>query len=240
MADESAQTLLAAGDAAANAKTISGVDSDVATTSSSSNAAVEKMVKKGIPLLTDYWKKSTVTEADWSAYHNVDWLPHGVESFIPDLEFPTVYFESYLVVGFGLPPSKFLVSILNFLKCELVHLNPNAIDALSCFTMSCECWLGIALDTSLFCYFYYPARYDKTVDSGIGMSLRRHRQKEYLDATFKGCWKGASQKWFLVEMHVLLQWTNKHLLLPQIDDKQGELEITPRCHTPKFQILECD
>jgi hypothetical protein len=64
MADESAQTLLAAGDAAANAKTISGVDSDVATASSSSNAAVEKMVKKGIPLLTDYWKKSTVTEAD--------------------------------------------------------------------------------------------------------------------------------------------------------------------------------
>jgi hypothetical protein len=56
--------LLAAGDAAANAKTISGVDSDVATASSSSNAAVEKMVKKGIPLLTDYWKKSTVTEAD--------------------------------------------------------------------------------------------------------------------------------------------------------------------------------
>jgi hypothetical protein len=57
MADESTQTLLAVGDAAANTKTISVVDSDVAATSSSSNAAVEKTVKKGIPLLTDYWKK---------------------------------------------------------------------------------------------------------------------------------------------------------------------------------------
>jgi hypothetical protein len=28
-------------------------------------------------------------------------------------------------------------------------------------------------------------------------------------------------------MHVLPQWTNKNLLPPQIDDKQGEPEITP-------------
>jgi hypothetical protein len=48
------------------------------------------------------------------------------------------------------PPSKFLVAVINFLVCELVHLNPNAIVTLSYFTMLCECWLGIALDTSLF------------------------------------------------------------------------------------------
>jgi hypothetical protein len=34
--------------------------------------------------------------------------------------------------------------------------------------------------------------------------------------------------WFLVDMHVLPQWTNKHLLPPHIDDKWGELEVTPR------------
>jgi hypothetical protein len=50
-----------------------------------------------------------------------------------------VYFQSHLVAGLDLPPSKFLVSILNFLKCELVHLNLNVITALSCFTMLCEC-----------------------------------------------------------------------------------------------------
>jgi hypothetical protein len=40
--------------------------------------------------------------------------------------------------------------------------------------------------------------------------------------------KDASQKWFLVDMHVLPQLSNKHLLLPHIDDKRGELEMTPR------------
>jgi hypothetical protein len=61
-----------------------------------------------------------------------------------------VCFESHLATGLGLPPSKFLVSILNFLMCALVHLNPNGIATLSCFTMLCECWLGIAPDTSMF------------------------------------------------------------------------------------------
>jgi hypothetical protein len=97
-----------------------------------------------------------VTEADHFAYHVVDWLSDGVESFAPDLEFLTVdnativCFESHLSFGLGLPPSKFLISTLNFLRCELVHLNPNVITVLSCFTTLCECWLGITHDTNLF------------------------------------------------------------------------------------------
>jgi hypothetical protein len=79
--------LLAAGDAAADAETIFGAKSDVAATSSSSNAVIKKMAKKDVPALTDHWKKSTMAEADRSAYHNVSWLPGGVGSFIPDLEF---------------------------------------------------------------------------------------------------------------------------------------------------------
>jgi hypothetical protein len=54
MAGESDQTLLATGDAAANAKMISGVESDVVVASSSSNVVVEKMVKKNAPTLTDF------------------------------------------------------------------------------------------------------------------------------------------------------------------------------------------
>jgi hypothetical protein len=98
----------------------------------------------------------TITEADHSAYHTAGWL----ESFIHAVDIPTVddsivvCFESHLVAGLGLPPNKFLVAIMNFFGCELVHLNLNAIAALSCFTMLCECWLGIAPDTSLFWYFY--------------------------------------------------------------------------------------
>jgi hypothetical protein len=129
-----------------------------------------------------------------------------------------VCFESHLIAWLGLPPSKFLVSIINFLVCELVHLNLNAIATLSHFTMLVECWLGIPQDTSLFRYFYSLARYENGVFFRFGLSLCSHRRKDYLDATFKGCWKGASQKWFLVDMCVPPQWVNKHLLLPHIDD----------------------
>jgi hypothetical protein len=87
-----------------------------------------------------------------------------------------VCFKSHLIARLGLPPSKFLVVVMGFLGCELVHLNPNAITALSCFTMLCECWIGIASDISLFWYFYSLARYDKVVYSRIRLSLHRHRR----------------------------------------------------------------
>jgi hypothetical protein len=155
VASEVDQTLLTASDAAA-AKATSGAESDTVVSSYSSNAATQKIVKKDIPTLQDYWKKSTVTEADHAAYHTISWLLGGVISSTSDLEFLTVdnttivCFESHLIAGLGLPLSKFLISILNFLKCELVHLKLNVIATLSCFTMLCECWLEIAPDTSLF------------------------------------------------------------------------------------------
>jgi hypothetical protein len=96
------------------------------------------------------------------------------------VEYPTiddnivVCFESHLVVGLGLPPSKFLVAVMSHLGCELVHLNLNATAALSCFTMLCECWQGIVLDTSIFWYFYSLTRYEKVIFSGIELSLCCH------------------------------------------------------------------
>jgi hypothetical protein len=44
-----------------------------------------------------------------------------------------VCFESHLIARLGLPPSKFLVAVMGFLRCELVHLNPNPIATLSYF-----------------------------------------------------------------------------------------------------------
>jgi hypothetical protein len=126
-------------------KTHSGGESDVLTTSSSSKEAIAKMVNKTTSVLSNYWKKSMITKADRSSYHTVGWLGDTLESFVPIVEVPmvdnsiVVCFKSHLITGLGLPPSKFLVSILNFIGCELVHLNPNAITALSCFTMLCEC-----------------------------------------------------------------------------------------------------
>jgi hypothetical protein len=60
-------------------------------------------------------------------------------SSVPEVGVPTTHdstlvcFESHLVVGLGLSPIKFLVAIMNFLGCELVHFNLNAITVLSCF-----------------------------------------------------------------------------------------------------------
>jgi hypothetical protein len=149
--------------------------------SSFSNMAAAKIADKTIPDMSDYWKKSTITEEDRKAYHFASWLGGGLESLVPGLDIPTVdgstivCFESHLIARLGLPPTKFLVAIMNFLGCELVHLNPNPIAALSCLTMLCECWLGIMLDTSSFWYFYSSARYNKVVFSGIRLSVRCHR-----------------------------------------------------------------
>jgi hypothetical protein len=124
--------------------------------SSSSDVATRNMAKKTIPELVGYWKKTLVTETDQQAYDSFGWLNGGLESTVPIVEYPivdgitVVCFESHLVAGLGLQPSKFLVVVMSHLGCELVHFNPNAIIALSCFTMLCECWLGITLDTSLF------------------------------------------------------------------------------------------
>jgi hypothetical protein len=129
----------------------SGAESDAPTTSSSVTLAAIKMADNKVPEMSDYWKKSTIIEADRQAYHDFGWLTGDLISTVPEVDFPTTHgsivvcFESHLIAGLGLSPSKFLVSIMNFLSYELVHFNPNAIATLSCFSMLCECWLGIPL-----------------------------------------------------------------------------------------------
>jgi hypothetical protein len=137
-------------------------NSIVVGTSSSPILAAIKMMEREVSEMYDFFKKTTVTEEEHLAYHNFGWLTGNLIFMIPKVDVSTVqdsttiYFESYLIAGLGLPSNKFLSSIMNFCCCELVHFNPNAIAALSCFVMLCECWLGIAPDTSLFWYFYSP------------------------------------------------------------------------------------
>jgi hypothetical protein len=132
-------------------------------TTSSLTRGATRMAAGEIPELTDFFKKMTVTEDDRRAYHDRGWLTGNLVSFIPEVDAPTVEgstiicFESQLAAGVGLPPSKFLSSIMNYLGCSLVHLNSNTISALSSFVMLCECCLGIPSDTSLCWYYYSPA-----------------------------------------------------------------------------------
>jgi hypothetical protein len=141
----------------------SGVESVAMTTSSSPTRGATKIADDKIPELTDFFKRMTLTEDDRKAYHDHGWLVGNLPTFIPEVDVPTVggstvlYFESQLVAGLGLPPSKFLSSIMNYLGCLLIHLNPNVVFALSSFVILCECWLRFPPDTNLFWYYYSPA-----------------------------------------------------------------------------------
>jgi hypothetical protein len=149
----------------------SGLENAALVTSSSPTLATTKMVDRKLPEMSDLFKKTTVTEKEHLACHRFGWLTGNLISMIPEVDVLTVHdstticFESYLIAGLGLSPSKFLSSMMNFLGWELVHFNPNAIATLSCFAMLWECWLVIAPDTSLFWYFYSPVQYTKVVYS---------------------------------------------------------------------------
>jgi hypothetical protein len=128
----------------------------------------------------------TIIEDDCKTYHNHGWLAGNLFSFIPEVDVPTVEgstvlcFESQLVAGLGLRPSKFLSSITNYLGCSLDHLNSNVVSAIINFVILCECWLGIPSNTSLFWYYYSPARYIKMIFGGINLSLRYNHRDEYI------------------------------------------------------------
>jgi hypothetical protein len=161
------------------------------------------MADRKVSKMSDFFKKTTITKEERLAYHMFGWLTDNLISMILEVDVSTIHdptticFESYLIAGLGLPPSKFLSSIMNFLGCELVHFNPNAIAALSCFAMLCEYWLGIGSNTpntGLFWYFYSSVQYTKVVYSGIGFSVCCHLSQQYIDATFKSSWKDSQKK----------------------------------------------
>jgi hypothetical protein len=123
----------------------SGAESAAMTVSSSPTHGATRMAKREIAELTDFFKKTTVTEDDRRAYHDRGWLIDNLVSFIPKVDVPIVkgstilFFESPLAAGIGLPPSKFLSSIMNYLRCLLPKVNvPNVVLTLSSFIMLCE------------------------------------------------------------------------------------------------------
>jgi hypothetical protein len=101
----------------------SGAESTVMTTSSSLTRGASMMAKGEIPEVTYFFKKISVSEEELQAYHCRGWLTGNVLSSIPEVDVPTIHdssilcFESHLLAGLGLPPSKFLAAIMNYLGC---------------------------------------------------------------------------------------------------------------------------
>jgi hypothetical protein len=96
-----------------DAQSDSGAESAASVTSSSPTLAATKMVDRKVPEMSDFFKKTTVTEEERLAYHSFGWLTGNLISTIPEVNVPTVhdsttiYFEFYLIAGLSLPPSKF-------------------------------------------------------------------------------------------------------------------------------------
>jgi hypothetical protein len=178
----------------------SRTESTAMMTSSSPTRGASLMAKGEILELMDFFKRTTLTEEEFQAFHTRGWLTGNLISTILEVDVPTIhgstvlYFESHLLPGLGLPPSKFLAAIMNYLGCSLIHFNANALAALSSFVMLCKCWLGILPDSNLFWYYYSPFWYAKFIYGEIGLSLHHHRQDEYISALFKGCWKHSWKK----------------------------------------------
>jgi hypothetical protein len=107
----------------------------VTATTSSPTCGAALMAKGEILELSDFFKKTSVTDEERQAYHDRGWLTGNILSSIPEADIPTVegstivYFELHLVAGLRLPPSKFLLTIMGYLNCELFHLNPNCGNA---------------------------------------------------------------------------------------------------------------
>jgi hypothetical protein len=97
------------------------MESAAMATSSSPTRGVIKMDDGEIPELADFFKKTIVTEADCKAYYDLGWLSGNLISFIPEVDVTTIegstvlYFEYQLAARLGLPPSKFLSSVMNYL-----------------------------------------------------------------------------------------------------------------------------
>jgi hypothetical protein len=75
--------------------------------------ADQAVARKEIPPLYEYWKAPTITNMDITVYHDAGWLLGVLLCSTTSLDFPTidrtntVYFESHMMCGSGLPPSKF-------------------------------------------------------------------------------------------------------------------------------------
>jgi hypothetical protein len=103
-----------------------------------------------VPNLYEYWKSLTVKEVNIHKFHEAGWLLGDLICSPTTLNFPIIYqmhivcFKSHLICGLGLPCSKYLVTILGYLGCKLIHLNSNIIAALSLLYMLCECCIVVS------------------------------------------------------------------------------------------------
>jgi hypothetical protein len=105
----------------------------IALMTSSPTRGTALMAKGEIPELSNFFNKTSITDEERQAYHDRGWLPGNIISPILELGIPTVEdstivcFEPHLVAKLGLPPSKFLSTIMGYstsTPTPSLHLGP--------------------------------------------------------------------------------------------------------------------
>ena len=91
-----------------------------------------------------------------------------------------VHFLSHILRGISLPPSDFLLRVLEFYGVQLHNLPPNSILELSAFVALCEGYLGVRPSLTLFRYYFGIRK--NSISAGVpyttgtlSLSLRRGR-----------------------------------------------------------------
>jgi Putative gypsy type transposon len=122
-----------------------------------------------------------------------------------------IAFVAHVQCGFGVHPSKFFERICQFYDIESCHLKPNAVTALSVFTILCEAFLGIEPNLNVWRFLYKPFYYtDQKCIFSISFSLRD--TGKYIITSFRDSWKTWRNKWFGITLTKKSCIKKKHLM----------------------------
>ncbi|TVU25399.1 hypothetical protein EJB05_27894, partial [Eragrostis curvula] len=158
-------------------KTTSATQEQQEDSNSSTNSptkAQQLMAAGDIPESMDHWKPGEIDEDYIKELRDLGWISDfvvtkenkGAMCFSFDTtEIPV--FESHLICGFNLPPSKFLE------RHRALHLKPQAIALLSIFSTLCECWLGTAPSLDLWRVYHEPRYYSSGLVGCVSFNVRK-------------------------------------------------------------------
>nr|AAO66546.1 retrotransposon protein, putative, unclassified [Oryza sativa Japonica Group]AAS01971.1 retrotransposon protein, putative, unclassified [Oryza sativa Japonica Group]ABF99974.1 retrotransposon protein, putative, unclassified [Oryza sativa Japonica Group] len=112
-----------------------------------------------------------------------------------------VAIEDYILCGFLLVPSEFLLLVLNFYGLSLLHLNPNSIAFLSIFSHLCEAYIGVEPFLDLF-RFYYELRWMESnrVSGCVGFRLRDGLKSRYIPFQCPSSRNKWRTRWFYLQI----------------------------------------
>ncbi|TVU41266.1 hypothetical protein EJB05_14769, partial [Eragrostis curvula] len=162
------------------------------------------MAAGGIPESMDHWKPGEIDEDYIKELRDRRWISDfvitmenkGAMCFSFDTtEIPV--FESHLICGFNLPPSKFLERVCKYYSIELLHLKPQAIALLSILSTLCECWLGTAPSLDLWWVYHEPRYYSSGLVGCVNFNVRK--KASYPHFAYRRSWSGYRWKYFIMD-----------------------------------------